>query len=132
MNLNILVKEDNNKKITLFIDNNEIGIINKNSKKDIELKGNEGALYIKYGDKKSNVFELNNNQKEYQLEIDKGLKINKTNPSAILRVIIPFFLMCFCFHKAFGIGYYVFTFVILLLIVMFASNKNKLFIREVK
>ncbi len=130
MKLNIIVKENSNQNITLFLDDVALGDIEGDFNQEIELDKKTSDLYFKSGDKKSNVFKLESENEEYELEIDKAFKIKQMPPMMILRVLIPLFMMCFCAHMAIGIGYYLFGVVSLLFVTMLIVNKNKLVIRK--
>lgn len=132
MNLNIIVKGNNNQKFTLFLNDEVLGTFSNNYSKEIQVSNSINHLYFEYNGKKSNVFKLDSKDENYQLEIDKAFKMSQIPPTIILRILIPLLMMSFCFHMAFGIGFYVFGIVSLLLIVLTLLNKNKLFIRKLQ
>lgn len=132
MYLKITVNEKIDHEINVFLNNENLGIITNELHKEMALDTNKNTLYFTYSDKKSNVLELKNSQEDQSLEISKAFSLKQIPPSMILRVLLPLFMMCFCFHKALGIGYYLFGIVSILLCVMLVVNKNKLVIRPVK
>ena len=131
MILNITVKENHNQEVNLFLDDKNIGLVNGEFNKEIDINEKKGIIHFTYNDKKSLPLKLDNKEEIY-LEIDKAFNLNNISFLATLRIIIPLFLMCFCFHKAAGIGYYIFGVVIVLFTVIFFLNKDKLMFREVK
>lgn len=128
--LNIIVKETNNENIILYLDNKEIGPIK--NKMNVDLNNKSHSIYIRYGDKKSKNLELKDlDRSEYDVEINKISTVIFSSPFRLLRIIFLLFMTSFCFHKAFGIGYYVFTITCLIIAVTMYLNWNKLVIRKI-
>ncbi len=128
--LNIIVKETNNENIILYLDNKEIGAIK--NKMNVDLNNKSHSIYIRYGDKKSKNLELKDlDRSEYDVEINKISTVIFSSPFRLLRIIFLLFITSFCFHKAFGIGYYIFTITCLIIAVTMYLNWNKLVIRKI-